>query len=40
MDELRPLASGYHKNPEDAIANIFDDFLWVLKQMKIIVVSH
>ena len=26
MDELRPLASGYHKNPEDAIANIFDDF--------------
>ena len=26
MDKLRPLALGYHKNPEDAIANIFDYF--------------
>ena len=31
MDEHQPLVLGYHKNPEDAIANIFDDFLWVLK---------
>ena len=40
MDELQPLVSGYHKNPEDAIGNIFDVFLWVLKQMNFIVVSH
>ena len=26
MDEHHPLVLGYHKNPEDAIANIFDDF--------------
>ena len=26
MDELQPLVSGYHKNSEDAIGNIFDVF--------------
>ena len=36
MDELQPLVSGYHKNSEDAIGNIFDVFLWVLKQMKLL----
>ena len=40
MDERQPLVSGYHKNSEDAIGNIFDVFLWVLKQMNFIVVSH
>ncbi len=40
MDEGYSPVLGYHKNPEDAIGNIFDVFLWVLKQMKIIVVSH
>ena len=28
MDEHHPLVLGYHKNPEDAIANIFDDFFY------------
>ena len=42
MDELQPLVSGYHKNSEDAIGNIFDVdvFFWMLKQMSFIVVSH
>ena len=40
MDERQPLVSGYHKNSEDAIGNIFDVFLWVLKQINFIVVSH
>ena len=26
MDEHLPLALEYHKNPEDVIGNIFDDF--------------
>ena len=27
MDERHPIVLGYHKNPEDTIANIFDDFM-------------
>ena len=40
MDEGYSPVLGYHKNPEDPIGNIFDVFLWVLKQMNFIVVSH
>ena len=40
MGEHLPLVLEYHKNPEDVIGNIFDDFVWVLKQMKISVVLH
>ena len=36
MDEHQPLVLGYHKNPEDAIANIFDDFYGCLSKWRLL----